>query len=99
MQARTVTPISPNSRPDSEELELIQDPEFKRSSSTVDMKLALKLYNVYWTDTFDEDSRLKKCSEQFKNKLDALNNAVIEEVNGHLSAAIENVIAGIRYFR
>ncbi|CAG9829289.1 unnamed protein product [Diabrotica balteata] len=92
-------PKSPDSKPESEELKLIQDPQYRRLETSVDMKLALKLYNIYWSDTFDEDSRLKKCAEQFKNKLDELNNRVIDEVNGHLSAAIENVIAGIRYYR
>ncbi|XP_050499688.1 glycogen debranching enzyme isoform X2 [Diabrotica virgifera virgifera] len=92
-------PKSPDSKPETEELKLIQDPEYRRLETSVDMKLALKLYNIYWSDTFDEDSRLKKCAEQLKNKLDELNNRVIDEVNDHLSAAIENVIAGIRYYR
>ncbi|CAG9856411.1 unnamed protein product [Phyllotreta striolata] len=97
--ARTASPNSPQSRPESDELKLIQDPEYRRLSTKIDMKLALKLYNVFWTDTYDEDSRLKKCSEQFKSKLDSLNDAKTVEINGHLTAAIENVLAGIRYFR
>ncbi|XP_057653349.1 glycogen debranching enzyme isoform X2 [Diorhabda carinulata] len=80
-------------------LKLIQDPEYRRLSSTVDMELALKLYNHFWNDTFDEDSRLKKCAEKFKNKLDELNNEKSKEINEHLDVAVENVIAGIRYYR
>ncbi|CAH0555446.1 unnamed protein product [Brassicogethes aeneus] len=82
-----------------ENLELIQDPEYRRLKSGVHMELAMKLYNVYRPDCFDEDSRIRKCTEEFKNVLDSLNNAVISELNDHLNAAVENTIAGLRYFR
>nr|CAI5828955.1 unnamed protein product [Callosobruchus analis] len=81
------------------DLKLKRDPQFRRLAATVDMDKALKLYNVYWNDTFDEESRLKKCAETFKRKLDSLNKAVIDEVSNDLNVAIENVIASIRYFR
>lgn len=48
---------------------------------------------------FDEETRLRYCGEEFKTKLDELNKLAIEELNLHLNAAVENVIAGIRYFR
>lgn len=99
-----------------EELKLIQDQEFKRLGCSVDMELALKIYNVYrfvwcvlkkfWLnriflrlDSFDEETRIKRCGEDFKKNLDALNAVAIAKVNEHLSAAVENVIAGVRYFR
>ncbi|KAJ8965550.1 hypothetical protein NQ314_004050 [Rhamnusium bicolor] len=97
--ARNTAPNTRDIRKISEELKLLQDPEYKRLSGKVDMALALKLYNVYWNDTFDEESRLKRCAEEFKNKLDAINHTIIEKVNDHLASAVENVIAGIRYFR
>ncbi|CAG9819095.1 unnamed protein product [Phaedon cochleariae] len=97
--ARSVPPVTANSREMPEQLELIPDPDFKRLSASINMDLALKLYNVYWADTFDEDSRLKRCAEELKKKLESLNQAVIEEVNEHLKVAVENVIAGIRYYR
>lgn len=50
-------------------------------------------------DCFDDETRIKHCGEDFKNKLDALNKTITDEINGHLHVAIENVIAGIRYFR
>lgn len=50
-------------------------------------------------DCFDEETRLKRCGEDFKNKLDALNQTVVAKINEHLTAAVENIIAGIRYFR
>lgn len=51
------------------------------------------------SDCFDEEARLKRCGEEFKIKLDELNHLTTEELNNHLNAAIENCIAGIRYFR
>lgn len=50
-------------------------------------------------DSFDEETRLRRCAEEFKNKLDLLNKTVTDKVNENLNAAIENCIAGIRYFR
>lgn len=99
-----------------EELDLIQDQEFKRLGCTIDMELALKIYNVYRfvlpileylylnfifirLDCFDEETRIKRCGEDFKKKLDALNEAVIVKISEHLTFAVDNVIKGIRYFR
>lgn len=81
------------------EIKLIRDPLYRRLSATVDLELALELYNVYRSDAFDEDTRLKRCGEEFKVKLDSLNRNVVDQLNRHLHAAVENCIAGIRYFR
>ncbi|XP_049823584.1 glycogen debranching enzyme isoform X4 [Aethina tumida] len=96
--ARKVQPVA-ESVGAGEELKLIQDPDYRRLATTIDMDLALKLYNVYRSDCFDEDTRIKRCAEELKNKLDGLNGRIIDEINGHLNAAVENTIAGIRYFR
>lgn len=53
----------------------------------------------YRSDCFDEETRLRRCTEEFKSKLDGLNQEVSESINSHLSSAVENSIAGIRYFR
>lgn len=50
-------------------------------------------------DCFDEETRIKRCGEDFKNRLDALNAAVVKDIDEHLKAALDNLIAGIRYFR
>lgn len=81
------------------ELKLIRDPQYRRLKATVDMDLALRLYNIYRVDCFDEETRLKRCSEEFKKKLEELNKNIHDEIQGHLMAAIDNVIAGVRYFR
>ena len=42
---------------------------------------------------------MKRCAEDLRKKLQELNNVIINEVQNHLNAAVENSIAGIRYFR
>lgn len=54
---------------------------------------------MFRSDCFDEDTRLRRCIEEFKNKLDQLNREVCEKLDSHLNSAVENSIAGIRYFR
>ncbi|KYN10710.1 Glycogen debranching enzyme, partial [Trachymyrmex cornetzi] len=81
------------------DITVIQDPAFRRLKSTIDMQLALKKYNTYRADCFDEETRLKRCAEDLKNKLHELNEVIINNVQSHLNAAVENSIAGMRYFR
>lgn len=45
--ARRSTPRTAKPGDVLEEIQLIQDPEFKRLGSTIDIELALKNYNVY----------------------------------------------------
>ncbi|KAK4875160.1 hypothetical protein RN001_011582 [Aquatica leii] len=93
------TPSTTQIRNPERQLKLIRDSMYRRLATTVDMQLALQLYNVYRSDTFDEDTRLKRCGEEFKKKLDELNKEAADEINLHLNVAVENTIAGIRYFR
>jgi hypothetical protein len=51
------------------------------------------------SDCFDEDTRLRRCTEDFKAHLERLNQAKYDEIQGHLHAAVENCLAGMRYFR
>jgi len=69
-------------------------------------KFIINNVGVYFTiiknfrsDCFDEDTRLQRCSLQLKLKLEALNDVVFNEVQGHLIAAVDNCVAGIKYFR
>jgi glycogen debranching enzyme len=50
-------------------------------------------------DCFEEDARLCCCVETFKSHLLELNQSMFDEIQKHLQAAIENCIAGMRYFR
>ncbi|XP_066154980.1 glycogen debranching enzyme isoform X1 [Euwallacea fornicatus] len=97
--ARKTPPTSSNEKSPLPELEIIHDPQYRRLGSSIDLALALKKYNTYRLDSFDEESRVKKCSEELKSKLDSLNESLIKEVTDDLNTALENVIAGIRYFR
>lgn len=82
-----------------EDISIIQDSDFRRLKSTINMQLALEKYNIYRPDCFDEETRLKRCAEDLKNKLQELNEAISNNVQNHLNAAVENTIAGVRYFR
>ncbi|XP_051162472.1 glycogen debranching enzyme [Leptopilina boulardi] len=82
-----------------ESIKIIRDEEFRRLKATIDKSLALRLYNTYRVDCFDEDTRLKRCAEDLRKKLQELNDAILNEVQNNLNAAVENTIAGIRYFR
>lgn len=92
MPQDTIEPIS-------EDIKIIKDPKFRRLKATINMQLALKKYNIYRTDCFDEETRLKRCAEDLRKKLQELNNMITNEIQNHLNAAVENTIAGIRYFR
>lgn len=50
-------------------------------------------------DCLEEDTHLRRCSETFKSHLEELNQAMFDEIQNHLQAAVENCIAGMRYFR
>ncbi|XP_025406439.1 glycogen debranching enzyme isoform X4 [Sipha flava] len=98
-RVRTGPPPLANKSEINEEITLIPDQEYRRLGATIDMNKALKIYNIYRSDCFDEDTRLQRCSFELKLKLETLNKTVFDEIQGHLVAAIDNCIAGIRYFR
>ncbi|XP_033222328.1 glycogen debranching enzyme isoform X2 [Belonocnema kinseyi] len=80
-------------------IQIISDPLLRRLKASIDMTLALRLYNTYRSDCFDEDTRLKRCAEDLRKKLQELNDAIMNEVQNNLNAAVENTVAGIRYYR
>ena len=59
----------------------------------------LRVLVSYRSDCFDDETRLRKCSEDFKKKLYNLNKEVKEKIQEHLNVAINNVMAGIYYYR
>lgn len=81
------------------ELTVLQDPNHKRLNSKVDMDTALKMFNVLRNDAISEEDRIKKCSEAFGHKLEEMNQNIMREIRIHLTAAVENVLAGVRYQR
>lgn len=57
------------------------------------------LVKLYRNDCFDEDTRLRRCTEDFKSCLEQLNSIVDSTIQQHLQAAVDNTLANIRYFR
>lgn len=50
-------------------------------------------------DSFDEETRVQKCASEFKSHVEALNSDLKNSVKNHITAGIDNCIAGLRYFR
>lgn len=63
------------------------------------MDYALKLHNVFRNDCFDEDTRIRKCSEAFRKVLEDYNNRMKDEISGIAIYAVDNALAGLRYER
>ncbi|KAG1659081.1 Glycogen debranching enzyme [Nymphon striatum] len=80
------------------ELKIIQDEMFRRNASTIDFSVAIDLFTPVGFNKNDEKSIIRCCSA-FRHHLNNLNNDVINEVNKHLMAAVENVIHSMRYER
>lgn len=81
------------------EIKLIADPQYKRLGATIDLELAMDIFNGFHGDCFDEESRLRKCAETLRGHLEWLNEAVRCEIQDYLNYAIDNVMAGVRYER
>ncbi|XP_017867030.1 PREDICTED: glycogen debranching enzyme isoform X1 [Drosophila arizonae] len=82
-----------------QEIQLIQDPAYRRLGSTINIELALEIFNAFHGDCFDEESRFRKCAETLRHHLDELNERVRAEIQGYLTYAIDNCLAGVRYER
>lgn len=76
---------------------LIQDEEYKRLGSTVDMELALVHFNIFRELAADEEERIEKCSSAFRHHLVELNHHAHLAMNEDLRHAVNNVIANVRY--
>lgn len=81
------------------EIQLIQDLEYRRLKSSIDMQLALEIFNTFHADCFDEESRIRKCTDIFRQHIQSLNDMVATEIWEYLHYAVENCLAGVRYER
>lgn len=97
--ARNEVPQEPITENAEESIAIIKDPQFRRLKATIDMPLAMRIYNIYRANCFDEETRLRNSAQELKSKLEELNATIINEIQNHLNAAVENTIANIRYFR
>lgn len=94
---RTQKPSSPSK--DEISLKFSDNKELKRFGVTVDIEESLKIYNIFRSDCFDEDTRVKRCSELFRKVLVDYNNKVRNEIDGILNYAVDNALAGVKYER
>ncbi|KAL4701915.1 hypothetical protein ACJJTC_018685, partial [Scirpophaga incertulas] len=85
--ARNKVPAVKAAAAEGDELKLQPDPQYRRLHAAVDMERALQLYNVYRPECYDEDSRLKRCCEELRQRLLQLNAAAEDAVRAHLQAA------------
>ncbi|CDW52751.1 glycogen debranching enzyme [Trichuris trichiura] len=87
-------PIIENAR-----LEIIQDQEYKRLKSTVDMKLAFHLFNRPVDGISSERDRRETCKQRFRDTLIELNNQAARICWDHLHVAVSALIGHVSYQR
>lgn len=96
---RSCPPPSQNTEVYDIELKFNMANDYSRKGLSICIDHALKLYNVFRPDCFDEDTRIRKCSESFRKALETYNQKIFDEVNGIMNYAIDNALAGVRYER
>lgn len=96
-QIRTRAPPSPQAEIYSSELKFDLNNDYRRKGVTIDLDNALKLYNVFRNDCFDEDTRIRKCGETFRKVLEDYNNKMKDEIESHMKYAVDNALSGVRY--
>lgn len=78
-------------------LEVIQDAEYRRNKSTIDLKAAAALFLS--ANSQVNDVWLEKTCAELRKQLIAKNDEIAATVNGHLLSAVENVASAVRYER
>lgn len=96
---RTRAPPTPQSEVSSTTLKFEKPIDYQRKGVHINIDEALRVFNVFRPDCFDEDTRIRKCGEAFRHALENYNKGVREEVNNHMNYAIDNALAGARYER
>ncbi|XP_040065011.2 glycogen debranching enzyme [Ixodes scapularis] len=81
-------------------LTVVHHPEFLRNGSTVDMDIALRIFNRNWEpDSPDAPHQIGRCCGELRRCLEQLNGTQWGLLHSHLQAAVENVVKGCRYLR
>jgi len=78
---------------------ILQDEDYGRLTSTVDMKLADSVFNTHHHSVQSENERRKICVDNFKSHLELLNNSKKEEIRQILNIAVNNIFSGASYER
>uniref|UniRef100_A0A5S6QS88 4-alpha-glucanotransferase n=1 Tax=Trichuris muris TaxID=70415 RepID=A0A5S6QS88_TRIMR len=77
-------------------LRIIQDLEYHRLSSKVDMDLAMALFNQFEDKELTEAERQQKCLQKFRECLWSLNNEAAQQCWDHLRCGVENLANHLR---
>uniref|UniRef100_A0A914BV47 Glycogen debranching enzyme n=1 Tax=Acrobeloides nanus TaxID=290746 RepID=A0A914BV47_9BILA len=80
-------------------LPLIQDPDFRRFGGTVDLELALKIFNRERPGAASEEDRVQQCTQSFANHLSALNKEAANQAWGHENCGINAILGHVHYER
>uniref|UniRef100_A0A1A9VSP7 4-alpha-glucanotransferase n=1 Tax=Glossina austeni TaxID=7395 RepID=A0A1A9VSP7_GLOAU len=81
------------------EVKLLPDREYKRLGAAINMNVALDVFNSFYADCFDEESRSRKCADALRMHLESLNEEVRNKIQGYLNEAVDNCLNGVRYER
>ncbi|RUS77596.1 hypothetical protein EGW08_014635 [Elysia chlorotica] len=84
------------------QISIIQDPQFRRFKSSIDMNLAVHLFNtdrhhLFGPGAFSREDRISKCCEALVREVAALNAVKERELHDHLNVALENFVANVRW--
>ncbi|CAL2030891.1 unnamed protein product [Caenorhabditis brenneri] len=90
----------PTSDPlDGENLEIIQDPEYRRFGNTVDFERSARIFNRLRGDANSEEERVTRCVQSFKDALHQKNLDAARESWEVILAGLQAVMGGITYER
>ncbi|KAK4310829.1 hypothetical protein Pmani_017632 [Petrolisthes manimaculis] len=92
------------------ELVINQDPQYRRRACTVDMNIAVRLYNLpseskeknlqgSGPEAPNEEERIVRCCADLRRRLEDLNEQRASEIQAHLIQAIECCLGTIKYQR
>ncbi|XP_071514499.1 glycogen debranching enzyme isoform X2 [Panulirus ornatus] len=82
-----------------EDLVIIQDPQYGRKTCTIDMNIAVRLYNLPRPEAHDEEDRIVRCCAELRHHLENLNEQRTSEIQAHLIKAVDCCLGTIRYQR
>ncbi|CAD5212798.1 unnamed protein product [Bursaphelenchus okinawaensis] len=79
-------------------LEIMQDKDYKRFGSSVDIELAYSLFYKE-IDGLNEEDRLNRCVEDLRQALEGLNQNKKNEAQGHIDAIVNATMGHVGYER
>ncbi|KAH7710427.1 glycogen debranching enzyme [Aphelenchoides avenae] len=81
------------------DVKLVQDPQYRRHGTSVDLELALKRFNHRQNDAPSEDERIERCANAFRQHLETLNQEAGNVAFDHVFAAVNAIMGHVHYER